>query len=268
MRETDYRPISSDEDKYSFDEIMNKKKIQKAQTRWNQVEKNVALLDGRQLDGPILDCGAGNGYFLLEGLKRDRDVWGVDMAAGKVERFRKMLEYRLLPANWCKRYVQGDGYLLPFRADNFSIVTSWWVLEHVAAPLEIVTEMIRVTRPQGVIVIRAQNPHCGWEGHCKIPWLPLLPAELQHAWIEEFEVPSRLRDGVYDISQEDVVDMLSANGCTIVKKESQPPLHKLLRSSCPDKQSVRKLARKVRAAYREGKIVVNTTGHYIYAQKR
>jgi SAM-dependent methyltransferase len=51
------------------------------------------------------------------------------------------------------RYVQGDAHELPFRDGSFDLVYARYLLEHVAAPEQVLREMRRVTRTGGRVAV-------------------------------------------------------------------------------------------------------------------
>lgn len=62
----------------------------------------------------------------------------------------------------------GDGHTLPFREATFDGATSFAVLEHVADPRAVVSEIHRVLKPRGVVYVsapflQAYHPACGTE---------------------------------------------------------------------------------------------------------
>jgi SAM-dependent methyltransferase len=255
--------------KYGYDAIMSPKKIKKGQTRWNQVERIVEKVDASLLKGPILDFGSGNGYFLFEGLRRNRNIWGVDILKGKFTRYRKLIDFSKSPEIWKQRACVGDGASLPFQSNFFSICTSWWVLEHVPEPEPVLEELVRVTIPGGIIALRAQDAASGWEGHCNIPWIPFLPKSLETSWVESFGVSPQLREGVYNIAQEEVIRFLEKFGCEIVAKQPPPePLPKLLQQKVKSVQEVRLLAEQVRKCLGMGEFAARADGLYVYARKK
>jgi len=141
------------------------------------------------------------------------------------------------------------------------------VFEHIPNPGEAIREMIRVTRTRGVIVIRAQDARTSWEGHCNIPWIPYLSGPLARAWIEEFgESPTRY-EGVYDITQPQVISILESLGCSIVKKAAPPQSFIAGHRELYTEENVRRLARSVKAKLDRGEWVPKQDGLYVYAQK-
>jgi SAM-dependent methyltransferase len=108
-------------------------------------------------DGPVLDvgCSYGNHVFMLNaalGKRPSVQLLGVDLDPVAVER-----------ANAFARFVDGyqncsfsivnaaDG--LPFESGAFRAVNLADVIEHMGDPVEVLTELARVTEPGGVVVV-------------------------------------------------------------------------------------------------------------------
>jgi SAM-dependent methyltransferase len=66
--------------------------------------------------------------------------------------------------------VQADGLRLPVRDGAADITFSSNVLEHVPDPLRMISEMIRVTKPGGLIYLAFTNWYSPWGGHEMSPW--------------------------------------------------------------------------------------------------
>jgi SAM-dependent methyltransferase len=66
--------------------------------------------------------------------------------------------------------VRGDGMALPVADSGVDVCFSSNVLEHVADPAAMLGEMIRVTRPGGVIYLAFTNWYSPWGGHEMAPW--------------------------------------------------------------------------------------------------
>lgn len=259
--------VQTTSDKFSQEAIDIPAKIKKGKTRWNQCFEALEKIDPDLLQGPVLDFGCGVGYFVLEGLRRNMNIWGVDQFYGKILRYQKLLGYTKSPVNWSRQCLVGNGTTLPFSSESFDVVTSWWVFEHIADPGEAIREMVRVTRPGGVIVMRAQDAHTSWEGHLNIPWIPYLPGHLQRVWIEAFGKSPERRQGVWNITQNQVITLLNFLGCrTII--QAKPP-RPLVDSSyqLSTKEDVLRLANKVKKEFESGERKPVQEGLYLYAQK-
>ena len=66
--------------------------------------------------------------------------------------------------------VRGDGLRLPVRDGVADITFSSNVLEHVPDPWQFIAEMIRVTKPDGLIYLAFTNWYSPWGGHEMSPW--------------------------------------------------------------------------------------------------
>jgi SAM-dependent methyltransferase len=66
--------------------------------------------------------------------------------------------------------VRGDGMRLPVGTDTVDVCFSSNVLEHVPDPARMLAEMIRVTRPGGVVYLAFTNWYSPWGGHEMAPW--------------------------------------------------------------------------------------------------
>jgi SAM-dependent methyltransferase len=80
------------------------------------------------------------------------------------------------PAELCLRgavppgAVRGDGMRLPIADDAADVCFSSNVLEHVPEPTRMLAEMIRTTRPGGVVYLAFTNWYSPWGGHEMAPW--------------------------------------------------------------------------------------------------
>jgi SAM-dependent methyltransferase len=66
--------------------------------------------------------------------------------------------------------IVGDGYCLPFADSAADVCFSSNVLEHVEDPTAFITEMLRVTKPGGVVYVSFTNWYSPWGGHETTPW--------------------------------------------------------------------------------------------------
>jgi ubiquinone/menaquinone biosynthesis C-methylase UbiE len=250
-------PTPSHGHKYSPKSILNPQKLKKGKTRWNQYARALAKINTQALSGPMLDFGCGIGYFVLEGLQRKMDIWGVDRSFGKLMRYEKLLQHTSSPRVWKNRCAIADGADLPFRSNHFAAVSSWYVFEHIEAPGNVIRELVRIT----------QDARNFWEGHCKIPWIPFLSGRLARVWIEEFGKSPELRKGIYDITQPQIVSILEALGCRI--DIQAPPPRTLIANHhmLAEEEQVRRNARRIKKMFENGEWLPQTDSLFICAQK-
>ncbi len=108
----------------------------------------------------MLDVGGGPGYF--------RDVFtaagvrylGVDADVGELSG-----RGDIPPGT-----VIGSGLQLPIRNNSVDVCYSSNVLEHVADPWRMTSEMLRVTRPGGIVFVSWTLWWGPWGGHETSPW--------------------------------------------------------------------------------------------------
>ncbi len=111
-------------------------------------------------DALVLDVGGGPGFF--------REAFGaagaryatVDADAGELSAAGQ-------PG---PNTVLGSGTALPVADDSVDIAFSSNVLEHVAAPWTMAEELVRVTRPGGVVFLSYTVWWGPWGGHETAPW--------------------------------------------------------------------------------------------------
>jgi ubiquinone/menaquinone biosynthesis C-methylase UbiE len=110
-----------------------------------QLELN-ALLQALKLekDCQILDIGVGTGIFSAELVKRGAIVVGIDPS-------EEMLS--IAKQRGINEIVKGNGENLPFADEQFDIVLAFTSLEFSPNPQRFVSEMYRVCKPQGQIVV-------------------------------------------------------------------------------------------------------------------
>jgi SAM-dependent methyltransferase len=121
----------------------------------------------------VLDIGGGPGHFTRAFRDRGARCVLVEPDPG---------ELRLrggAPAG----AVHGDGMRLPFADATIDVTFSSNVLEHVRDPAAMLDEMIRVTRPGGVIYLAFTNWYSPWGGHEMSPWHYLGPRYAERRFI-------------------------------------------------------------------------------------
>lgn len=109
----------------------------------------------------ILDVGGGPGYFCSAFEARGARYVALDADAG---------EMRLHGRRPGPRTVLGRGDALPFGEETFDVAYSSNVLEHLCEPWRTADEMVRVTRPGGLIAISYTLWWGPWGGHETSPW--------------------------------------------------------------------------------------------------
>lgn len=96
-----------------------------------------------------LGCGAGTYVRLLQAL--GHHAVGLDYSLPSLER-----AVGVDPVG-AGRYLAGEAYRVPFRAESFDLVVSIGVLQALADPERALDEMRRVLRPGGALIVEALN---------------------------------------------------------------------------------------------------------------
>jgi ubiquinone/menaquinone biosynthesis C-methylase UbiE len=147
--------------------------------------------DGRLID---LGCGTGNGLIIFHEAFGVSGI-GVDVSSGMLDVARAKIEGRNLPIE----VQQMDGECLLFDDDSFDAGVSFEVLEHTPDPARLLSELARVVKTGGPVVVT--TPNTLWE---PVHWLAAKTG-LHHS-----EGPHR------DVSRREILEGLSAAGLRLV----------------------------------------------------
>lgn len=101
----------------------------------------------------VLDVGCGTGRFTSALEARGGLLTGIDLDPGMIA----------MAANRVKGpLVVGDALELPFAGESFDSTMAVTLCEYSAAPSRVISEMARVTRPDGHVVVGVLNPRSPW----------------------------------------------------------------------------------------------------------
>ncbi len=123
----------------------------------------------------VLDIGGGAGYVTAEFRSRGANcyLFEVDTA--------ELLSRGQAPAG----AVLADGYWLPVRDAGADVCVSSNVLEHVRDPRGLIEEMVRATKPGGLIYLSFTNWFSPWGGHEMSPWHYLGAARAESRYLRK-----------------------------------------------------------------------------------
>lgn len=120
----------------------------------------------RKANLSVLDVGCGDGAFLKLCGDRGFEVTGLEVSEKRVARAQKFLRSKSIRAD----VLAGDINKLPFEDRAFDVVVASEVVEHVVDPERAVSELARVTKEGGKVIITVpykekptfdQCIHCG-----------------------------------------------------------------------------------------------------------
>ena len=101
----------------------------------------------------LLDVGCGPGTITVDlaAVVAPGAVVGIDPVASIIEQAQQLLVERSLPN--CA-FETGDSYQLEYADDSFDVVHAHQVLQHLREPVDALREMLRVTKPGGILAVR------------------------------------------------------------------------------------------------------------------
>src|SRR5580700_8882949 len=139
-------------------------------------------LDGRT----VVDVGGGGGWFTAAFRARGAHCYLFEPDPA---------ELRLRTAAPAGAVV-ADGYWLPVRDGGADVAFSSNVLEHVPDPMGLIEEMIRVTRPGGLVYLSYCNWYSPWGGHEMSPWHYLGPRFAERRYVKHHQQTPKHAYGV------------------------------------------------------------------------
>jgi 2-polyprenyl-3-methyl-5-hydroxy-6-metoxy-1,4-benzoquinol methylase len=101
------------------------------------------------LRGKILDVGCSEGYFLTLAREQGWNPYGIEISELLLRRARENLGEKQIFGEPLKN--------ARFPSDFFDVITLWDVLDHLMDPLAELTEIRRILKKDGLLVIRVRN---------------------------------------------------------------------------------------------------------------
>ncbi|MCB4808942.1 methyltransferase domain-containing protein [Tamlana sp. 62-3] len=113
------------------------------------LEKLISITSASKNDH-VLDIACGSGIVSCEFAKYSNYVTGIDMTQGMIDEAKKLqTKLNLENITW----QIGDVEHLPYDDNSFSIVVSRFGFHHFLNPLKVLSEMKRVCKPNGIIMV-------------------------------------------------------------------------------------------------------------------
>lgn len=157
--------------------LVDAREHEEAQLEADHLERLRRRVAAETLRGRVLDLGCGTGGFNVVATGRGARAVGVD------EDGEAIGVCAIRARVFGGIFVRARAELLPFADGVFDLVHCFSVVEHVTSVEATVAEMVRVTRPGGVVYVHTPSAWSLWEGHYKIFWLPFLPPPLARGYL-------------------------------------------------------------------------------------
>jgi SAM-dependent methyltransferase len=133
----------------------------------------------------VVDVGGGAGHFTAAFRERGARCYLFEPDSAE------MLSRGAAPSG----AVLADGYWLPVRDGGADVCLSSNVLEHVRDPRGLIDEMVRATRPGGLIYLSFTNWFSPHGGHEMAPWHYLGPGFAERRYVRRHGQPPKNRVG-------------------------------------------------------------------------
>lgn len=132
----------------SFDSVMN----------MYDTEKRLRIIYEELLPGSLkgkllLDAGCGTGWFSKRASEKGASVVSSDIGVNLL---------KVVASKCASKRAAGDLTSLPFKSNTFDIVVCSEAIEHTVEPRKALTELTRVLRPGGTIVLTVPNRFWFW----------------------------------------------------------------------------------------------------------
>ena len=220
----------------------------------------------------ILEMGCGSGSFVTGALKKGHDACGIDNDVDRLAVGYARIDAFGLDPSWKQRLLHGDASATTFEPDRFDFVIGHQFIEHVPDPAGTISEMLRITKRGGLVVLFAPDYRAPFEAHYEIPWPPFLSKELCKSWLDGFNRPYGGLDGFYYTSLTQIMGILEPMDCQVVTAYNDRKIEPQVRREfdCSTPQATFETARKFRAAFESRQLPENfmiATSLGVVAQK-
>jgi SAM-dependent methyltransferase len=132
----------------------------------------------------ILDCGCGNGEYVISLIRNGYDTYGIEYDKEKVFNFRKKFP------EFSNRILVGNIESMPINDSSFTVIILNEVIEHVGDEIRVLNEVQRVLSSSGKLIVFCPNRFYPFEAHGVflkksmvkiphfIPFIPYIPLNL------------------------------------------------------------------------------------------
>ncbi len=136
-----------------------------------QWHRDALQLVGSVSGAELLEVGCGAGDFSLHLAKLGAQVTGTDFSSKAIE----IANLKRATQTSTAQFQVADAGELPFKDQVFDLVISCECLEHVPDPAKALTEMFRVLRPGGRLILTTENYSNGMLIYWLMAWIQRKP---------------------------------------------------------------------------------------------
>lgn len=180
------------------------------------IEHTISMPGYFQTPRRILDVGCGTAAFVYSALARGHAAYGVDLDKDRLAVARAKIPVFGFAPQWAERAIYCDASATHFESNSFDLVIGHQFIEHVSAVPAALTELLRVTRPGGFVVLYAPDYRAPFEAHYEMPW-PLFPTRsMEQCWVEAFDRPAVALGTFNYVTAPQVANVLAVIGGDIV----------------------------------------------------
>lgn len=199
----------------------------------------------------VLEAGCGSGSFVTAALQRGQDAWGLDNDDDRLAVGYSRIDTFGYDPSWKERLVKGDATATGFEPERFDLVLGHQFIEHVPDPAGTISELLRVTKRGGYLVLFAPDYRAPFEAHYEIPWPPFLSHDRCKAWLDGFGRPHGGLDMFYYTTVQQIAAILEPLNCRIVSAYNDRKIEpQVMRHfDCSTLEATFETAKRYRAAF-------------------
>lgn len=162
----------------------------------------------------FLDIGCNKGFLLVEGIKKDYDVYGVELVREVIQPFRNTFPQ-------FKDQIFSDKFqdvARRFPDNYFGVISAIDVVEHFEDPLSDFCEVHRILKPGGIFVAQTPDVDCANAHEEGCDWGALKPLEHLHLFGRNNFVTFAKKAGFSKVDIYDAVEDGDGNFLAVLSK--------------------------------------------------
>ena len=200
-------------------ENLSKKRLNEEEIYCSRyIETIKELIDINFIGKNILVVGSGTGGELINFHIEGANVYGIEPFASALEISRLKVKSVGIPEENIKSCKAED---MDFEDSYFDFVYCYTVIEHVDDVSKSIQEMLRVTKPNGLIFLQAPDYRQMYEGHYKLPLPMFLPLWLNKIILILLGRPSNFLNSINRVTSKSIKNILTNHPVTSLAIHTQ-----------------------------------------------